>query len=121
MLLTVRMTDTIFAQATARGRAGIAVIRDLRPEAFAALAALAGAVPPPRARQRCGGCATRRAASRSTRRWCSAFPAPASFTGEDVAELHVHGSPAVCRSVLAALARCAGCGRRSRASSPGGR
>jgi tRNA modification GTPase len=37
-----------------------------------------------------------------------AFPAPASFTGEDVAELHLHGSPAVCRSVLAALAALRG-------------
>ena len=31
------------------------------------------------------------------------FPGPGSFTGEDVVELQVHGSPAVCRSVLAAL------------------
>ena len=32
-----------------------------------------------------------------------AFPGPGSFTGEDVVELQLHGSPAVCRSVLAAL------------------
>jgi tRNA modification GTPase len=31
------------------------------------------------------------------------FPAPRSFTGEDVAELHLHGSPAVSKAVLAAL------------------
>jgi tRNA modification GTPase len=37
-----------------------------------------------------------------------AFRAPASFTGEDVIELHIHGSVAACRSVLCALGRCEG-------------
>lgn len=36
------------------------------------------------------------------------FPAPHSFTGEDVAELHVHGGKAVVADVLAALGRCDG-------------
>jgi len=43
------------------------------------------------------------------------FPAPASFTGEDVAELHLHGSVAVVRTVLAALAELPDC----RAAEPG--
>src|SRR5207248_7025740 len=33
------------------------------------------------------------------------FPGPASVTGEDVAELHVHGSRAVLAAVMAALSR----------------
>ena len=33
------------------------------------------------------------------------FPAPATFTGEDVVELHVHGSRAVVKAVLEALSR----------------
>jgi tRNA modification GTPase len=33
------------------------------------------------------------------------FPAPASFTGEDMAEFHVHGGPAVVEALLAALGR----------------
>src|SRR5690606_3839528 len=37
------------------------------------------------------------------------FPAPASFTGEDVAELHVHGGRAVVHAVLGALAEIPGC------------
>ncbi len=37
------------------------------------------------------------------------FPAPKSFTGEDVAELQLHGSVAVVRAVLAALALVPGC------------
>ncbi|HJS32007.1 MAG TPA: tRNA uridine-5-carboxymethylaminomethyl(34) synthesis GTPase MnmE, partial [Alphaproteobacteria bacterium] len=36
------------------------------------------------------------------------FPAPASFTGEDMAELHLHGGRAVVARVLAALGRCEG-------------
>ena len=43
------------------------------------------------------------------------FPAPASFTGEDIVEFQVHGSPAVCRSLLAVLARMPGL----RAAEPG--
>lgn len=42
-----------------------------------------------------------------------AFPGPQSFTGEDVAEIHVHGSTAVSRSVISAL------GRRLRLAQPG--
>lgn len=43
------------------------------------------------------------------------FPAPRSFTGEDVAELHLHGGVAVVRAVLAALAEFPDC----RAAQPG--
>ncbi|MCY3752629.1 MAG: tRNA uridine-5-carboxymethylaminomethyl(34) synthesis GTPase MnmE, partial [Alphaproteobacteria bacterium] len=42
------MPDTIFAEATAPGRAGIAVLRLSGPEAGRALAALAGPLPEPR-------------------------------------------------------------------------
>ncbi|KAK2861344.1 hypothetical protein FQN49_004304 [Arthroderma sp. PD_2] len=38
------------------------------------------------------------------------FPAPNTVTGEDVLELHVHGSPAVIRSILNAIPKCAGPG-----------
>jgi tRNA modification GTPase len=96
------MTDTIFARATAAGRAGIAVVRISGPAAMSALGALSGDVPP-----------VREPALRWLRDPASgdpldrvlvlAFAAPASFTGEDVAELHLHGSPAVCRAVLTVL------------------
>jgi tRNA modification GTPase len=108
------VTDTIFAQATARGRSGIAVIRISGPRAFAALAALAGRMPP-----------DRRAALRALRDPVTgerldealvlALPGPGSFTGEDVGELQLHGSPAVCRAVLEALGRLDGL----RAAEPG--
>ena len=96
------MGDTIFAQATAVGRAGLAIIRLSGPAAFAAAADVAGLAGPGRL---------------TTVRWLRhpqtgerldqavviGFPRPGSFTGEDVVELHVHGSPAVCRSVMGAL------------------
>ena len=96
--------DTVFALSTAPGRAGIAVIRLSGPGAAAALMALAGTVPPPRHAQRirvrdpAGGEAIDEGLALY-------FPAPRSVTGEDVAELHVHGSRAVVAAVLACLGR----------------
>tara|TARA_B100000676_G_scaffold77505_1_gene77134 strand:- start:1635 stop:2852 length:1218 start_codon:yes stop_codon:yes gene_type:complete len=43
------------------------------------------------------------------------FPGPRSFTGEDVAEFHVHGGPAVVSAILDALSECAG----TRVAEPG--
>jgi len=98
------MGETIFAQATPAGRSGIAVIRVSGPVAFSAATALSGQAP-----------ADRTARLRQIHDPGSGqlldhalvlrFAGPASFTGEDVAEFHTHGGPAVCRSVLAALAR----------------
>lgn len=94
--------DTIFAQATAPGKAGVAIIRISGPEAFHGCARLTGPLPPPR-----------RAALRSIRDLSGAvldsglvlnFPGGASFTGEPVVELHLHGSVAVVRATLSALA-----------------
>lgn len=96
------MTDTIFAPATAPGRAAVAVVRLSGPRAGEALSALAGRRPAPR-----------RAALRRLRAPGGALldealvlwmPGPASYTGEDSAELHLHGGPAVVAGVLEALA-----------------
>jgi len=94
--------DTIYALATARGRAGVAVIRISGSRAFAAVAALTRRdLPKPR-----------EAALR--RLWRDGavidealvllFDEGRSFTGETVAELQLHGSVAVVSAVLAALA-----------------
>lgn len=94
--------DTIFALASGRGRAGVAVIRVSGPGAPDAVAALAGDVPP-----------ARRASLRALRDVSGSlldralvlvFPEGASFTGEATAELHLHGSPAVVAAVSNALA-----------------
>jgi tRNA modification GTPase len=96
------MVETIFAQATAIGKAGLAVIRISGPRAFVAAAALAGASIAPR-RPVLRWLLDPSTGARLDQAVVIAFPAPRSFTGEDVAELQLHGSPAVCRSVLAAL------------------
>lgn len=101
------MTDTIFALATAPGRAGIAVLRLSGTGAAAVLQSLAGAVPPPRQ--------ARRARFRDPESGETIddgialfFAAPRSFTGEDVAELHIHGSRAVAAALIDVLGRMPG-------------
>lgn len=98
---------TIYAPATATGRAGVAVIRVSGPRSGAALAALADRT-----------CFVPRCATRVRLREAGGallddalalwFPAPRSFTGEDVAELHIHGGRAVIAAVLTALGRIDG-------------
>ncbi len=93
---------TIYALASGRGRAGIAVIRVSGPGARDAAAALAGADLPVRRAVRVD--LTDPAAGDLLDRGLAIFfPGPASFTGEDVLELHVHGGLAVVDGVLAAL------------------
>jgi tRNA modification GTPase len=94
--------ETIFALASAPGRAGIGVIRVSGTGTQSALARLGCAVPPPRkaARARFTDPADGDVLDDGLLLW---FPAPHSFTGEDVAEFHVHGGRAVIDSILAAL------------------
>jgi tRNA modification GTPase len=97
-------TDTIFAPATAAGRAAVAIVRISGPETAGALAALTGDLPPPRAarRHRLVDPDSGAPLDDVLVLW---FPAPRSFTGEDVAELHLHGSRAVLAAVMDALRR----------------
>jgi len=93
--------DTIFALASAPGRAGIAVIRVSGPAAHDALVKLTRTSPSPRKATRVRFIDSRGALlDDGLVLW---FPAPHSFTGEDVAELHVHGGRAVVASMLEAL------------------
>ena len=92
--------DTIVALATGAGRAGVAVVRLSGPEAGACLRALtARALPTPRMATREAFCDPRTGLSLDDglALW---FPGPASFTGEDVAELHIHGGPAVIAAII---------------------
>jgi tRNA modification GTPase len=92
--------DTIYATATARGRSGLAVVRISGPLAAEAGQALAGWLPSPRTaglrRLTWGGEVLDEALVLT-------FAKGASFTGEDVVELHVHGGPAVVGAVLRSL------------------
>ncbi|MDO9639211.1 MAG: tRNA uridine-5-carboxymethylaminomethyl(34) synthesis GTPase MnmE [Pseudotabrizicola sp.] len=95
------MTDTIFALATARGKAGIAVVRVSGPAALEAAAALGvhGLVP-------------RQVALRRLMvgedllddGLVLFFEEGASFTGEKIVEFQIHGSEAVVAALLAFLA-----------------
>ncbi len=96
--------DTIFAAGTAIGRAGITVIRLSGPQAGPAVTALTGRPPPPPRRAVLTRIHDPRDGAPLDTGLVLWFPAPRSVTGEDVAELHVHGGRAVFRAMAAALA-----------------
>ncbi|MDA9019589.1 tRNA uridine-5-carboxymethylaminomethyl(34) synthesis GTPase MnmE [Flavimaricola sp.] len=92
--------DTIFALATAQGRAGVAVVRVSGPAAKAAVECMTGTLP------------DHGRSLRSVRESNGAlvdtaliltFEKGRSFTGEQVVELHLHGSPAIVAVVLRLL------------------
>jgi tRNA modification GTPase len=101
--------DTIYALATAIGRAGIAVFRLSGPSAGEALRQIGklDALPDPRRTIRCRMVdpANGDLLDDGLAIW---FPAPASFTGEDVVELHIHGGRATTDAVAAALSELGG-------------
>lgn len=99
--------DTIFAPATAPGRAAIAVVRISGPKAFEALRTLAGTVPAPRRmiRRLLQDSGTGEVLDEAM---VVAFPGPSSATGEDVVELHLHGGRAVVAAVCDRLSAMAG-------------
>jgi len=100
--------STIFALSSGRPPAAIAVIRISGPQAGLALERLTGRVPKPRqaALVRVREPSRGEAIDEALALW---FPAPRSETGEDVAELQLHGGHAVIAGVLKALAAIEGC------------
>jgi tRNA modification GTPase len=93
--------QTIFALSSGRPPSAISIVRVSGPQAKAVLAALAGKMPEPRMASRVLlRDASRQPIDDSVVLW---FPAPASATGEDVAEFHVHGGRAVLAALFAAL------------------
>lgn len=96
------MTDsreTIFALSSAAGRAGVAVFRISGPACALMITALAGDVPKPRqaALRAFRDPQTGDVIDRGLLLW---FPGPASFSGEDMAELHVHGGLAIAAKLM---------------------
>ena len=94
-------TDTIFALSSGAPPAAIAIIRISGPAAFETVRILAGRVPEPRRAS-----VVRLKDSRNIeldQAVALVFPGPGSATGEDLAELHLHGGRAVVRAVEAAL------------------
>ena len=99
---------TIFALSSGRPPAAIAVVRVSGPHAGVALETLIGRVPEPRraALARVRDPASGEVIDEALVLW---FPAPHSETGEDVAELQLHGGQAVIAGVLEALGKIEGC------------
>jgi tRNA modification GTPase len=95
-------TDTIYALSSGSPPAAIAVIRVSGLDADRALEALTGRLPEPR---RASLAPLRHPATGELldTALLLRFPGPASATGEDVAELHLHGGRSVVGAVLAAL------------------
>lgn len=101
------MHQTIYALSTALGRAALAVFRISGPAAGDVIDRMAGPRPPARAAglRIIRDPETREALDQGLVLW---FPAPRSETGEDLAELHVHGGRAVARAMLHAIGRVSG-------------
>jgi tRNA modification GTPase len=99
---------TIFALSSGRPPAAIAVVRVSGPRAGVALEKLIGRLPEPRKASlgRVRDPASGEVIDEALALW---FPAPRSETGEDVAELQLHGGQAVIAGVLYALGRIEGC------------
>ena len=109
-----RVAATIFALSSGRPPAAIAVVRISGPRAGDALTALIGRVPQPRKAMlaRVRDPQTGEVIDEALALW---FPGPASETGEDMAELQLHGGSAM---------RCRGakvCVRQRRGNLPGAR
>lgn len=108
MIAKASVFSTIFALSSAPGRAGVAVIRISGPRAGAILNVMAS----PRTKPRVVGLRDILHPKNATildRGFSLWFPAPQSFTGEDCAELHIHGGRAVVKSVLEALGQIPDC------------
>jgi tRNA modification GTPase len=105
--LTAAAGETIAAVATPPGRGGIGVVRISGPAARAVAAGVVGSIPPPRE----ATLADFRGADGAAidRGLALYFPAPHSYTGEDVLELQGHGGPVVMRELLR---RCVELGAR---------
>ncbi len=98
------LLDTIFARASGAGRAALTVLRVSGPGVPEVLRELAGPLPRPRmASLRHLRCPDQgEVLDHALLLW---FPGPRSYSGEDMAELHLHGGPAVLADVTQALLR----------------
>lgn len=120
----MNVTDTIFALSSGGLPSGVAVIRLSGPKSRVALEQLCGLVPAPR---RASLLSIRnRNGEKLDEGLVLFFPAPRSFTGEDCAELQIHGGRATVKAVLAELSsfdglRAAEAGEFSRRAFTNGR
>lgn len=101
------MSQIIFALSSASGKAGVAVIRLSGENCDAVVRPMIGRMPAPGS-FRLATIKHPTSGEVLDRGICLFFKQPHSFTGEDVIELHVHGSKAVVQDIFSAL-RLLGC------------
>ncbi|NP_001018605.1 tRNA modification GTPase GTPBP3, mitochondrial precursor [Danio rerio] len=94
--------DTIYSLSSGQGKCGVAVVRVSGPASALAVRRLTRSLPAPRTAslRSISHPQSKELLDRGLVLW---FPGPASFTGEDSAEFHIHGGPAVISGVLQAL------------------
>lgn len=97
------MNDTIAAIATPAGRGAVAIVRASGPEARSIAQRVFRSREPLRERVAAVGRVVDATGAMIDQGLALLFAAPRSVTGEDVLELHVHGSPAVARDTLTAM------------------
>lgn len=95
------VNDTICALATPAGRGGVSIIRISGQKASELCLAITGCLPPPYHAQVCSF--KHPDTSVIDQGLVLYFKSPHSFTGEDVCELHTHGSPVVTDMILKLL------------------
>ena len=107
VLASVGRLDTIYALSSGAGKAGVAVVRVSGPDTADVVGRMCSGLPEPRKAELrvLRSLSSGEAIDRCLVLW---FPAPGSFTGEDVAELHVHGSVGVVRWLLEELGKAGG-------------
>ena len=106
--MTTEIRETIFALSSAAGRAGVAVFRVSGPKAAMAFKEITGSSsvsPRVLSRVTLKNPISDEAFDEGMAAW---MPAPASFTGEDVVELHIHGSRAIVAALTDALSAMPG-------------
>jgi tRNA modification GTPase len=106
--MTAAGADSIFAPATPPGRAALALVRISGPAATEVCRRLTGRSPPAPRRAAVRRMHDPRTGEEIDQGLVLWFPGPASFTGEDVLELQVHGGRAVIGALLEALSGMAG-------------
>jgi tRNA modification GTPase len=100
-------SDTIYALSSGMGRSAVAIMRISGRQTSALLQGIAGGLPPPRrlTLRTLKDPSTGELLDKAMVVW---LPGPGSFTGEDCAELHLHGSPAILSAVMELLAEWPG-------------
>ncbi|KAL6229694.1 hypothetical protein BDW75DRAFT_90546 [Aspergillus navahoensis] len=125
--LLLEADSTIYALSTAPGRAAIAVVRVSGPACVSIYQALCPQAPIPRPRVAAvrtlydpdSDYPSNQADVLDAGALVLYFPGPRTVTGEDVLELHLHGGPAIARSVLTAISKISGREHLVRYAEPG--